>query len=319
MASDETAKDARMGISERLANLGERGKPPNSTCVLDSWIAKAQPDLGVESSRLRWLIASSVVIAALQRAVDEFDEPLFLLKGGTYLQHRLNWEGRPTKDVDGLVRGDIKEFLVHLDHALTLAWGPLTFSRTEVETIQTPDRVIKPCRFQVKASVKGVVWCSVKVEIASDEAGAGLEQERVAAPQLKHFGLETPEHLATIALRWQIAQKLHASSDPHEPPGYVNDRVRDVPDLILLRRLTELEGTPSLSQQRLACEALFKARALDAQALGRDIRTWPCRIVAHEHWNAGYPKAAQDAGLNLSLTDAVVNVNEWITEIQGSP
>jgi hypothetical protein len=249
MANDEAAKDASLSVSERLANLGDRGKPPNSTAVLNNWISRAQLGLGVEASRLRWLTASTVVIAALQRAVDEFSEPLFLLKGGTYLQHRLNWEGRPTKDVDGLVRGDIEEFLIQLDHALTLAWGPLTFSCTEVEIIQTPDRVIKPSRFHVRVAVKGAVWCNVKVEIASDEAGAGSAQERVEAPQLKHFGLETPEHLFTIALTWQIAQKLHVSSDPHDPPGYINDHVRDVPDLILLRRLADAEGTPSPSQQ----------------------------------------------------------------------
>jgi hypothetical protein len=240
------------------------------------------------------------------------------LKGGTYLQHRLNWKGRPTKDVDGLVRGDIEDFLIRLDHALTLAWGPLTFSRTEVEIIQTPDRVIKPRRFHVKASVKGAVWCNVKVEIASDEAGAGSEQERVMAPELKHFGLETPEHLFTIALRWQIAQKIHASSDPHDPPDYLNDRVRDVPDLILLRRIADAEGTPSLSQQRFACERLFGARVLDAQTLGRVVRPWPCRVVSYQHWESDYPRVALEAGISMSLAEAVAEVNEWIAEIKAS-
>jgi hypothetical protein len=36
-------------------------------------------------------------------------------------------------------------------------------------------------------------------------------------------------------MRYQIAQKVHASTDPHNPPEFVNDRARDVVDLLLLR------------------------------------------------------------------------------------
>ncbi|MEA2497123.1 MAG: hypothetical protein QOJ29_5034, partial [Thermoleophilaceae bacterium] len=78
------------------------------------------------------------VVAALQRAIDEEGRPRFLLKGGTYLQHRLSWSGRPTKDIDGMVRGDIDEFLAALDDALRLPWGPLALTRDAIEVINTP-------------------------------------------------------------------------------------------------------------------------------------------------------------------------------------
>lgn len=51
-------------------------------------MAAAQQAAGVEAGRLGWLVASTVVIAALQRAVDETGRTHFLLKGGTYLQYR---------------------------------------------------------------------------------------------------------------------------------------------------------------------------------------------------------------------------------------
>ena len=86
---------------DRMAHLPERGKEPTSTRVLDGWVNQAQQKLGMDAGRLGWLIASTVVVAALQRAVDESGRSLFLLKGGTYLQHRMSWAGRPTKDVDG--------------------------------------------------------------------------------------------------------------------------------------------------------------------------------------------------------------------------
>ncbi len=72
---------------QRLDALPDRDKEPNSARVLDEWITRAQPQVGVDRGRLGWLVASTVVVAALQRAVDESNKPTFLLKGGTYLQH----------------------------------------------------------------------------------------------------------------------------------------------------------------------------------------------------------------------------------------
>ena len=190
---------------DRMGRLPERGKEPASARVLDTWIAQAQRKLGMDAGRLGWLIASTVVVAALQRAVDETGRSLFLLKGGTYLQHRMSWATRPTKDVDGLVRGDLDTLLEALDQALRLPWGPLTLTRTEPEVIAAPARVVKPRRFDVGVSLRGQVWRRIQVEVAPDEAGAGDEQDVLAAPGLGHFGLPNPEFLLGIALRYQVA------------------------------------------------------------------------------------------------------------------
>jgi hypothetical protein len=96
------------GPLDRLSSLREHGKDPASKNVLNAWVNQAQPQVGLDTGRLGWLIASTVVVAALQRAIDEDGRSRFLLKGGTYLQHRLSWTGRPTKDIDGMVRGDIR-------------------------------------------------------------------------------------------------------------------------------------------------------------------------------------------------------------------
>ncbi|MBK9697269.1 MAG: hypothetical protein IPO80_07700 [Propionibacteriaceae bacterium] len=73
--------------------------------MLDVWIAHAAGRIGDEAAggRLGWLIASSIAVAAVQRALDTDGRQLFLLKGGTLLQHRLRATARATKDVDGLV------------------------------------------------------------------------------------------------------------------------------------------------------------------------------------------------------------------------
>lgn len=80
--------------AKTLADLKPKAKPLASASILALWVTHAEKALDVPAAggRMGWLVASTVVIAALQRAVDSDGTPRFLLKGGTYLQHRL---GRP--------------------------------------------------------------------------------------------------------------------------------------------------------------------------------------------------------------------------------
>ena len=306
------------GPLQRLDHLPDRGKEPNSARTLDAWIIQAQGRVGVDHGRLGWLVASTVVVAALQRAVDESDAPRFLLKGGTYLQHRLDWAGRSTKDVDGIVRGDIDGFLDALDRSLREPWGPLRLSRTETEVIQTPTRVLRPRRFDVKVSLRGVVWRSVKVEISPDEAGIGDHPFVFATPSLSHFGLPSPDALVGIALRFQIAQKLHACTDPHDPPHAVNDRPRDLVDLLLLRDLLASDTATTDADLRAAGQAVFDTRAAEAEQLGLVARHWPPAVQSHPHWPDDYARAAGDAGLTVTLDDAIAELNDWIGKLDAA-
>jgi hypothetical protein len=51
-----------------LPVLPQRGKEPTSKRHLDAWVEQAASRAGIVNSRLGWLVGSSVVIAALQRA-----------------------------------------------------------------------------------------------------------------------------------------------------------------------------------------------------------------------------------------------------------
>jgi hypothetical protein len=125
----------------------------------------------------------------------------------------------------------------------------------------------------------------------------------------------SPDTLATLALRFQIAQKLHACTDPHDSPASINDRPRDVVDLLLLRDLVRTEGRPTLLELRVAAEAIFAARADDARALGRTERTWPCAVVAHEHLRVDFAAARTGSCVDITLEEAVVAVNSWVDQI----
>ncbi len=119
-------------------------------------------------------------------------------------------------------------------------------------------------------------------------------------------------------MRFQIAQKLHAVSDPHEPPDSINDRARDVVDLLLLRDLIATTDSPTLAEVREAGVAVFEARAAEAAELGRPTRVWPPTIAAQGHWTDDYARAAASGGIELSLDAAVTEVNDWIVAIADS-
>lgn len=296
--------------------LAPKIKAPSSARVLNSWITKAQDDLGTAGARLGWLVAATVVSAALQRAVDEQGAPLFLLKGGTMLQYRLPGMSRATKDIDGLVRGDVDRFLLYLDSALMEPWGPLTFVRGRVEMISTPNRIVTPRRFDISVLLKGVTWRRVQVEISAEEGLAGASSESIVAPSLAGFGLEGPERLVCLSMAYQIAQKIHACTDPHEPPAYINDRARDVVDLLLLRAVIDATQQPTLAEIRAAVEDIFDVRAVEARDLGTPSRAWPVRSVVHPHWGKSFSNAAYSAGLSLSLEDAIGQLNDWLSLIE---
>lgn len=265
-----------------LADLPPRGKEPNSKRTLDAWIEQAANRVGVVNSRLSWLVAASVAIAALQRAHDPHGEPRLLLKGGAWLELRLGLQARATADVDLLYRGDLDTLIGTLDDALAAPWGALEPQRGPVEEIVGARRLAKPHRFDLQLQVRGVTWRRIQIEVAADEAQTGARAEAAPAPSLDHLGLPSPVELAGIVMDYQVAQKLHACSDPHDPPEQINDRVRDVAGLLVIRDAFYANRT-DLQELQAACQDLFAARAEEGRELGESPRAWPPTISAHEH------------------------------------
>ena len=156
------------------------------------------------------------------------------------------------------------------------------------------------------------------MEVSPDEGSAGSAGEYVAAPSLAGFGLPTPDRLTGLAVRYQVAQKIDAASDPHDPPAYENERARDVVDLLLLRDLVTTQATPTLPGIKAAVLDIFEARARDAAALGLPPRVWPAALTPYPHWRVSFARAAESVGLDIGLEDAVERVNTWIKLIDGA-
>ena len=228
------------------------------------------------------------------------------------LTDRLELDSRATRDIDGIVRCDMDHFAEALDEALRTPWGAISFSRGAMEEFAVPGKVVKPRRFDLLMSIAGRPWRRVKVEISPDEGAHGTASESFEPPSLAHFGLPTPDSLVGISMAYQIAEKYHAVTDPHEPPLFVNDRARDVVDLLLLKRLVEEAGTPAGDEIAAAVLDIFDSRAAEAAAAGYPVRSLPARIVAYPHWANDYERAAKSIGIDLTLETAVEKVNTWL-------
>lgn len=304
-------------LNESVAQLKPKDKEPNSVATLTKWIDYAERQIGGQHmGRLSWLVASSIAVAKLQQVLDEQGDVRFILKGGTLLQYRLGLETRATRDVDGIVRGDIDSFISLLDAQLREQWGPIGFSRSEVEEIRVPSKIINPRRFHISLLLRSKLWRKVKIEISPDEGKAGSSFEPFAPPSLSGFGLPTPDALVGLQLSYQIAQKIHAASDPHNPPEYINERARDLVDLVLLRNMVLETGSPTNDELKAAIQDIFDARAEEARATGRKPRLLPAQIVALPHWEDDYLKTAKDVGVDLSIEEATSLINEWIGTLQ---
>lgn len=295
-----------------FSGLPDKDRVPRSARILDAWVRDAQAVVGTRGDRVGWILASTIVVASLQRAVEE-DTPLFLLKGGTLIERALDLKARATKDVDTLFRGAVEELEDRIDAALAMPWGELTMERTGIEVIERARRVVKPRRFKVQLDIRGVRRRSVKVEVAFPEGNVADDAERLPALSTEFFGIERPEELATISMAYQVAQKLHACTDPDEPPAFINDRVRDIADLILIRDAFYPTGS-DLSAVRAACD-IFAARAAEASELGLSTRAWPPHVVANSVWESTWNIPAAQAEIELSLADAIAEVNHWVEGI----
>lgn len=296
-------------------HLPDRPREPVSARALNSWLRDAQTRTGIGEKRIGWLLASTVAVAALQRAVGADQEPLFLLKGGLLMELHLGLDARATKDVDALFRGGLERFESALDAAIEEPWGPFTIQRTTIEEIAGARRLAKPRRFDLKLLIKGAVWRRIKVEISFPEGHIADASERVPTPESGFFGITTPDHLAGIAMAYQVAQKLHACTDPDDPPGFLNDRVRDIVDLLLIRERF-YRGVATI-EVRAACVDVFSARAAEALEMGQPVRRWPPTLaVPNQEWVRAYPALAESVEIPLSLDQALSALNDWIAAME---
>ncbi len=278
-------------------------KPPRQTPRQRGHLERLAGDYGrahgiAHERARRWL--SLVSFAGALDTVRADDGARFLIKGGASMELRLGFGARTTKDIDVVFRGAAREMLDALEEAFDQPYGSFSFRRKgPVEDIrETGSR-----RVFVQVSFAGKDWQTLQIEVARPEA---TEAELVpVAIGLADFKLDGPERVACLALRYQVAQKIHAVTE--QPDGWTNHRFWDLIDLQLQR---ELLGD-DLARVREACIEIFA---------GRDLQPWPPELAVPEDWREPYAAAASelDADLPLDVDSAADQVRDFITAIDAA-
>lgn len=246
----------------------------------------------------RWL--SLVSFAGVLDSVRADDGPRFLIKGGASMELRLGLRARTTRDVDMVFRGAPEEMLASLEEAFAQPYGSFSFRRKgPIENIrETGSR-----RLFVQVGFAGKDWQTLQIEVAQPEA---TEPELVpVAIGIADFKLDGLERVACLALRYQVAQKIHAVTE--QPDGRTNHRYWDLIDLQLQR---ELLGN-DLVRVRQACVKTFA---------GRDLHSWPPELVIPADWREPYAMVAAElqADLRVDVDAAAGAVRDFIAEIDAA-
>lgn len=285
-----------------MPGLPIKDKPPHNLNVLERWLGEASKQSGVAAGRLRRWLGFMVVAAMLDKARHADDgEPLFLVKSGVAMELRVDIGARATKDFDTAFRESMEVVSDHLDPALRGGHGDFTATRTELEPVKDTGAV----RCDVKLAYRGKSVITVKMEVAAVEGGMGDEIDHVPAKSLDHVGLTGPQTIPCVAVRWQIAQKLHACTEVFADRE--NDRFRDLIDLQLLAELVGDEEWPGV---KAACLEVFD---------GRGGHRWPPEVTTYEQWAAGYRALANEIGFSVNaIGEAAAAVTQLIDRIDAS-
>lgn len=162
-----------------------------------------------------------------------------------------------------------------------------------------------PRRFVAKLSYHGQRFASVPIEVSMVEAGNAESFDAVSSNALALVGVPVEVTVSCMTVPWQIAQKLHACTATLTAPRII-DRAHDLVDLQLLEVLL---ADADLRATRLACLAVFEARAE---------HLWPPRIQAQPHWPTIYDRAREGLDhidLAGTVADAADRVQRFVARI----
>lgn len=280
--------------------------PPTRLRALRDRLTAAAKREGVSFGRLQQHVGVLVVAQFFSSLTDDQGEPRLLVKGGVSLELRRGIpESRTSKDLDAVIRGSIESAHDRLVEAGLNGWEGFTATFTQPIAFDVPGLGSRAHRFMAKLSYMARPFVSVPIEVSPVEAGNAESYDLVGSEAFALVGLPKACAVPCMTLPWQIAQKVHACTDPVEPPR-TNDRAHDLVDLQILEALVSSE---TLSTTRVACLAVFDAR---------ESHSWPPILVAPEHWPAIYDRALEGLdglGLAPNLSAAVGRVQAFIHRI----
>ncbi len=270
-------------------------KRPNNRRNLDVALERlvGKPNLVAK----RAIVANAIVAQML---------PDGSVKGGSAIKMRLgDGATRFTTDLDVARASAIDDFSEQLAGSLAAGWEGFTGALVEERQAHpkgVPSQyVMQP--FSVKLSYNGKPWMTVDLEVGHNKIGDADEPDFVSPEDanavLEGLGFPPLGPIPVMALRHQIAQKLHAAS----APGSM--RAHDLIDLQLLDEAYEGD----YSNVRETCMRLFAYRKMQA---------WPPTIAGGAEWETAYADQLPSGDLISEVGDAIAWANSLIGRIDAA-
>ncbi len=268
---------------------------PTSVRSLDQRIRNLEGDAGLA---LRRRVGMALVVVGQML-------PEGAIKGGSAMALRYGRGARFTQDLDAARAQPLARFRSDFEESLATGWAGFTGRLVEKAAPRPPAvptaYVMQP--FEVKLGYRGRPWCTVKFELGHNEIGDATEPEYQLAADLAvlftEVGLEAPEPVPVMRSDHQVAQKLHAVTEPG------SERVRDLVDLQLLDRGEDLD----LPLVRETCMRLFAYRRQ---------QPWPPTIGVAAGWETLYEAATEEVDVLADVEAAVAWGNDFVARITAS-
>lgn len=236
--------------------------------------------------------------------------PEGVVKGGTSLLFRYGAAPtRYTRDLDAARALDLDEYRVRLSRALAAGWNGFTGRLLVLPQARPKDvpgaYVMAP--HDVKLDYLGKPWQTVRVEIGHNEIGDADEFEEFLPSELgdvfEQLGFPRPRPVRVMKIAHQVAQKLHAVSEPG------SERAHDLVDLQLMAGRSDWDWRDI----RAKCVRLFAYRQLQA---------WPPVIVEGDGWASIYAAALESirepTALFPTVAEAIVWANALVAKIDAA-
>lgn len=223
----------------------------------------------------------------------------FVVKGGVAIELRLRGRARATRDLDLTVHSPVGNLVEIIESAIEGEFNGFTFRRNGAAHVM-PNATI---RIRIAAQYKSQSWTSVQVDASPSE----LPTENVEytdSISMAEFGLATPPPVPCLSLPVQLAQKVHALTQPRSS---IEDpvRTRDLVDILLLR-----EFVTDFRILKKACVAVFSVRLT---------HSWPPEFEDLEISEAEFARIAAAAGSNdIDLAEALHQIGDFVSQIDAS-
>ena len=276
----------------------DRGiRRPNSRRNLDLALQR-KCGVGASLVQARMAMACAIIGQLVPGAV---------VKGGTSLRLRYGRSNsRYTIDCDVARRLEIAEFANGVRTALNEGWNGFSGTLVEKQPAKPkgvpPEYVMQP--FEVKLAYLGRSWCTVTLEVGFNEIGVADEAEMVVpaddiAELFTGLGFPAPSAIPLMPLTFQVAQKLHAVTQPG------NDRARDLIDLQLMAE----NATMDFARLNAFCKRLFAFRKR---------QPWPSTVVKGPKWDELYDSQKGSLPDLPTVDGAIVWANQLIARINAA-